>query len=710
MTENTNLDSHRFMNKESKNDESYTLQPPQFSSTEKKSRILVPIYDKEIKKNLSQTHYDTSSGTPPLCTTNFSVIETLNSDPNLIRSTMYVVPKNNTMLENLGIPLSFIINPFNHKSYFNEIDDDPVQCIQCLGYFNSYSILFEPLNGFKCNLCGTFNKADKSYNFVTAEYKLKKQKEYGKKKGIVNEEYFDQEDYLPPCFVFCIELSKITIATNFYYQVLDSINKILEEENFKNVSIVIFTDEILILKNKNNLIHEENISDLTELPLNNPEILFDYRNKNILFEYLHKLKPKNTVTSVYSLLKYLTQMGNFFVGSKIAFFTSSSKEVFETEIINNSLLNNRVNVNVFTIGQNDLLEKVVSFTNGKTYKFVNNTDDLLIHLQNLWGEKSVYGVNFQVKHSDQIGKKEIYGNGEVEGTSLSVFSHMDSKSTIGVSFFIEEEIKQEKVFFQIILNYYKEDCQRYLLVCNLGLDVSANHVSIFNNLCFDTIFCSFTKFILNDFNAWVERKKEVCDKLIKTFSYYRKKCAQNPSPTHLHIPESLKLLPLMLQSMEKGALFTIDLKYHSFQNLLGASVLKNLRYFYPRLISFSEYFTNKSLETCENLSLTMSILDENEIYVLDNGEKIYCYFGKEVLNELKNEIKGGKSEEKEIFNNLLEEIHCEYFSVLPLIYVEENSLVENEFFSFFIEDKLHGQADYEEFVCELHFKVRKASQ
>lgn len=700
---------NQFPKKDAPPQSQYAVTPPSFSVKEKKNKVMVPIFNSEIKKNLSFSHYDTSVGMPPFSTTNFSVTETGNSDPNLVRSTMYVVPKNNSLLENTGIPLSFILTPFNNKSYFHEIDDDPVQCMQCMGYFNGFSILFEPLKGFKCNLCGTFNKAEKDYNFPTAEYKLKKAKGLPKKKEIINEEYFNQEEYLPPAFVFCIELSKIMVATNYYEQILDAIQNVFEEECFENVAFLIFSDEITILKCENGFICEKVLSDFGNLPFSSPEIFFKFENKDEILAHLRKMQPRNSIFPIFPLVKYLCQLGNFFVGSKIAFFTSSTKETSDPELLKEVMMTNRVSLNLFTIGQNDFLEKIVSFTNGKVFRYVNSTDDLQVNLSNLWNEKSVYGVTLQIKTSDQIGKKEIFGNGDTEGTSLSIFSHMDCKSSVGVSFFIEEEIKQEKVFFQIILNYFKEDGQKYVLVCNLGLQVSGDQNLIYNNLCFDTIFASFLKFILSDFNEWSARKKVVEDNLVKAFSYYRKKCAKNPSPTHLHIPESLKLLPLMFQSMNKNALFNTETRYSSFQNLLGNSVLRSLRFFYPRMISFSDYFVHKNLEEVDLQNLSYDNLDPNEIYILDNGEKIYVYFGKEVLEELKMEIKNGSSEEKEVFSKLVDEICCEYVSVLPVVFINENGPNETEFLSCLVEDKMHGHAGYEDFICEFHFKVRKSS-
>ncbi|RVD93242.1 Sec23 domain-containing protein [Tubulinosema ratisbonensis] len=697
------------MPKEQKSKETpFSLKPPHFSSEEKTNKIMVPVFNTEIKKNISFSYYDTSVGMPPFCTTNFHVTETLNTDPHMVRSTMYYIPKENYYLDSLGAPLSLIITPFNNKSFFNEILDEPVQCTQCLGYFNSYSNLFEPLKGFKCNLCGNFNKASKDYNFVTAEYKLKERKGYLKKKNIVNEEYFNQEEYLPPVFVFCIEVSKITVNTNYYSQILDSIEKVLEERNFENVSFLIFTSEISILKIKNGIIYEERISDLNDLPFCSPDILFDLEDKSKLFDYLrNNVKPKNSIASVKPLIKYLSQLGNFFVGSKVALFTSNSKENEETGMIKDVLISNRVNINLFTIGQNDYLERIVHFSNGKISKFVNSTDDLYIQLYNLWSEKSVYGVSLQIKTSDQIGKKEIFGSGDTEGTSISLFSHMDTKSTVCASFFIDEDINQDKVYFQIILNYYKEDSKKYVLVCNLGLPVTSDTSLIFNNLCFDSIFCIFVKSVLGDFENFKSKIKNVDETLIKIYSYYRQKCAKDPLPTHLHIPESLKLLPLLVQSMKKSALFNTDQKFGSFQNLISASVLKTLRYFYPRLISFSDYFTTKNLDSTELLSLSFSVIQQSEVYILDNSEKIYVYFGKEVLDELKSEIMEGNLEENKVFVQLVEEIQSEYFYASPVIFIEENSFYENEFFSYFIEDDLHGQLSYENFIRDLHFNVRK---
>lgn len=684
----------------------------------KKPRLVTPEVPQELERNRKQGGYfDTSQGLPPFSTTNISVAETGNSDPNIVKSTMYVVPHSNYMLERTGIPLALVIHPLNTKSFFYEEDSRSPQCMQCFSYFNPFSKLLQDSKGFTCNICNNTNHTYVPENsHPTAEYRIEETNDASPQRlGIVNEEYFYHTRIKEPLLVFGIELSRITYSTNFYFEALDSIKKVLDDESFsfRRVCFMVFGEELRVLKIKGSDLHEEKIHDFEDLPFASPDIWFDIgreEQKKDLFDLLESYKPTGTSYPLSKTLKFISSIGGFYLGTKVALFLSHVKDEVDSSVYSGMLVDSRVSVNAFSISEDTTIDNLIFATNGRIHIYKNGTVDLYLDLFNLVMEKSVYGASITVKTSDALGKYGIFGNGLLEGANSISISQMDTKSTIAFSFFVDEMLREDqKVYFQVIANYWRVDGTRRALVCNLALLASPSVPLIYNNISFDTVFCTYVKNIVNDAENWKKAIKTIETHIVSTLGYYRKQCCKNASPSHLHLPDSIKLLPSLYQSMCKHPIFNTRVSLPEHKNVLGMSILKTFRYFYPRLFTFSDFFIEQKMDQIKNLRLSYETVDSSEIYVLENGERIFIYFGKDVCEDLRDALRSDEeSEERDTLRKIIDELCLEYCSLMPVFFIDQGKGgYEVDFNGYFVEDRIQNCPSYEDFIYDLHYKVKK---
>lgn len=682
---------------------------------QKAKRLATPDVPLELEKNNKLSNYfDTSLGYPPFSTTNFSVTESGNSDPHIVRSTMYVIPQTNYLLEHIRIPLALVIHPLCAKAFVKESDAPPIQCMQCLSYLNFFSSGLQSTKGFRCNICNKENDVDVGQAaHPTVEYKVRAPAKT-QRSEIVNDDYFFNIQINEPLLVFAIELSKISYSTGFYAEALNSIERMISDESlaFTKVCFLVFSDEVCVLRNKNGCAHEEHICDPEDLPLASPEIYFDTTGggAEALLGRLRSYKPGATLYPVSKVIRLVSSVGGFYLGTKVALFSTSEKESAEIALYRERLVDNRVSLSIFNINENTALEDLASATNGRSYVYKTSTNDLYLDMFNLYTERSVYGANITVKTSDALGKHKIFGNGQVEGANSISFSHLDTKSAAAFSFFIDEALRDDqKVYFQVVVTYWRTDGRRRVLVCNLALSASSNIPLLYNNISFDTVFCAHVKDVVHDAENWKKNAKVMEDSLVSTLAYYRKQCCKNASPSHLHLPENVKLLPALCQSLLKNAIFNTKVSVRDHKNVLGMDVVKTFRYFYPRLFSFSDYFVQKKLESVRSLKLAHASLDPTEVCVLENGERIFVYLGKDVDEELRHALKSPeKSDEQDMLRCIVDELCLEYCSLLPVFFVEQSKGgYEVDFNGYLVEDRLHNHPSYEEFIYEMHYKVKK---
>ncbi|KMV66664.1 Sec23 domain-containing protein [Encephalitozoon cuniculi EcunIII-L] len=695
---------------------------PKAFESQRKPKMKIPDFPSELEKDQeSFFSFDTSIQPPPLSTTNCFITETTNTDPNLLRSTMYTLPTDTDTFESMEIPFGLVLNPFNQKAMATELDKNiSVRCWQCQSYVN----IFTRIEGsvFYCNICNSKNQAREGISneitrYSTIEYvdRTRGGKEEKSELGnVVSEGLFRTTVVHGPAFVFGIDITVPTLMDRAF----KAIGRLIKDENFqflfKKIGMVLFSDTVSLIKPSSGVITEVLLPDRFQLPFISPEFLMDVEDEKLmklLVDYVSRIpvgkgKPKS---GVGDCLKIAVSIAGYCKGSKVAVFTNV-QDILEHEEISKQLIEVGCSLNVFST-QKTSAARLCASTAGRSFVYTpESLTRLESDLVSLGITKSSYKVRVEAKTSDAVRKLGFYGNTVFEHLGFQDFAQMDDKTTLGMTFSLEEPLQNKsKVYIQVILNFYCFDGSSRTLVMNSSFEASSRISEVYASLSFDTLACIYAKYIAMDESVVKEHCKKVESTISRSLKYYRNSCCKEASSSQFVLPESIKLIPLIYQAMLKNSCFSNDINIECVSRITGFTVEQNLRFFYPRLFAFTDFYIDKSLEKVKALKLTGESLNSEEIYVLDNSQKIYIYIGKDVDASLKEAIFTDKTEENEIFHRMIDEFYSYYDSELPVVFVEEGKGgSEVEFIGYLVEDRLNNIPSYPDYICELHFKVKSA--
>lgn len=335
----------------------------------------------------------------------------------------------------------------------------------------------------------------------------------------------------------------------------------------------------------------------------------------------------------------------------------------------------------------------------ETYRLTKNVRECV-------EETVMYDVKCEVKTSDYIRRNNIYANSAEEVAMSFPVVHMTDRCTISYTFYVDGML-DGPVYLQCVL-YYRDiaDFKRKALIMNIKLRTSDNYSSIYNHLSMDTIFSYYVKVLASEIGRMEENRKFVMGNVVRTLRTYRMS-TQGSQDNHLVLPESIKNLPVLVSALFKNRAFNTMVSLFNVRTISNWPVRDVLRYFYPRMFSLDAFYDKRDLKDVMCARLQYEQLHDGEGYVIENGQVVYFYLLKMVEHradehELEELIASFVSEEKEMIESLKEQIDTYYGRELLVRFVRNDS----EILGMMVEDRIGEYKCYNEFLCEIHYKIR----
>ncbi|XP_060879413.1 protein transport protein Sec24D-like [Metopolophium dirhodum] len=158
---------------------------------------------------------------PPLVTTDFTVQDSGNASPRLIRSTMYCVPTTTDIMKQTSVPFGLVISPLaKMKSdeyplpIINTGEIGPVRCKRCKAYMSPFMQFIDGGKHFTCLLCKATTEVPVEYfqHLDHTGQRLDRSERpelgFGSYEFIVPKEYCRKEmQPKPPAYIFVIDVS-----------------------------------------------------------------------------------------------------------------------------------------------------------------------------------------------------------------------------------------------------------------------------------------------------------------------------------------------------------------------------------------------------------------------------------------------------------------------------------------------------------------------
>lgn len=686
----------------------------QQDQTQNKKALGVPDLPHEILRDQMQNITYCTSNTPPFySTTERLVVEKDNTDPNFLRSTMYIAPSSEFTFESCGLPFSILATPFNEKGTIDQIDGIDM-CSICRSYFNC----FTKTNNSEiiCNICEKKNEQIINYpeNLKKSSFEcLISSKVEGESKQKITTiqnfediEYPTTKDLLKPCCIFMFDMCSLPLVKHS----IDAITDLINDENFQllyeNVGFFILNGGLTTYTVNSGEVVKYRLFD--KLPFISKNYLISSKDTQSIMKILNEIvasKERQPLES-HLLLDSIKYISSLSVGCKFILISSSDIYI-NYELALSNTRNYCINLFYMTTPEKKSaplnLEKLAFYSSGHSFKYsTNEVSYIRSDIKKTCLVRSVFDVKLTFKVSDNLVKVLFMGSTMSSSLAVSYMNHMDSNTTVMFNLGIDGVSKANK-HIQLQVQFTDYDGSRKIRVFN-HIFTTGTPAQIFSSLSFDTLFAAMTRLSISEGS---DVQKYLADSLV----YYRNKCSSNLSSSLFVLPESIKCLPVLLQSLSKKN----DLEK---TKIINYTVEQNLRYFYPRLFSLSEYAISSRLEETKTLRLSINNINEDEIYILENSQKIFIYIPKKVDRILVNKliddsdgivkIRSSDEEECVILRDIVEKIQMHYnYEMRVIVCIAGDSFTEGDFLSNMVEDSLNNLPDYVDYIFKLHFEIQK---
>ncbi|KAI5187491.1 protein transport protein SEC24 [Nematocida homosporus] len=657
--------------------------------------------------------------TPPLSTSRGVECSNLAGvvPPELMRASMYTVPADEDLYEVVGIPMLVLVQPFNDIVALPEFTVSyPAELGQC----RSCKAFPAPSNSsaYKCAICGQNGEVDGEPATLlhhAVDYTVQKE-------ALTDRSWYSRRELpkitafpIPACrkwaeatVVFAIDVSLTSKSSAQFAEYLGGLQDLIESRDFAllyqrfavvligSTPAVVSDTELGLAVNVLNRVEGEaglaapwlievdtmtgdKVTSLVKLIAEYPTDGFDlaaglttaaqlvsYTGGGSILLWLGR--PSYDITIQAPLLQGISECG-----AAVHIFTPKTTQLHKTSRV------------AFATGGALEQEDIRAMVSDKVLR------ELFLR------------CTVRIVASNGLAKRAIYSCGFSETITGSLFSQMDAGTTLSISFGVDDFMREgAPVQIQTIVEYVDIQGADRVRVINMRLKASRLVQQLYAGMAFDTIFAGMCKYVASDPASMLDsvRKAEVA--IVTALALYKKICAKDTASNQLVLPETIKVLPCILQSLLKYP--KLHLGPAAKEELAGAlmplSVERTLRMFYPRLVKISSLFVSAGIMSFAGERLSMRGLSTDEGYILDAGGRVVFWFGHGAIDFADEML-----ESSAVTDALaaLREAYGVHIKVLRRAQGEQDA----DFIGYMVEDQMGGYPKYQDYLGTLHTKVSR---
>ncbi|OMJ77443.1 hypothetical protein SteCoe_22962 [Stentor coeruleus] len=723
---------------------------------------------------------------PPSPDSLFSVKEQGLSNPKNLRFTMNSIPTEMSMCNNIGIPLGAVWQPLaelpQDDEQIQKIESPPFRCTRCLAYVNTFFKFTDSGRNCTCNICGLSLDIPEIYIRDRAS---KPELYAGTYDFIAPADYSNRPTQIP-LFLFVVDVSAPALQLRIIHQVVASIRNILDSLPYPDktlIGIITFDNSIQIYKiAANGELIEIVMTDLDD-PFISESVsgcCYNAESDRDKFDaLLYKLSEwsfpnanKQSLSAggvIHAVKEYLLKSR----GGRVLLFTSQTgsvgKHVIPPKQEFKPMHTEREKAylpadNYLQLGQDCCSEDICVDIFACTHQTINSAS--LASLCSQTGGDFYYYPAFQAETDGEklyyqivriltrpqgsqvvmrarcsnglaidyyIGKYKRKGPVEMEAACI------DSDKSIAIIIKYDEKLKEATDFYvQCAMLYTTAQGQRLIRISNGKLFSTRSIPNILKSADVDTIANVVSRISAqNIFEIPLNTIRENWhNNIIKLLIAHRQSLGDNDFSKIL-VPDTLKLLPLYCNSALKQSGLTIsitpmDQRINSIYNILSLPVYSSRLLLYPKIYSIGDIqnqshqpgtFSDNSI-----LILPRLVGDSHEfikpdgVYLINNGEIIMIYIGKDASNEFIYNVWGfdgpqdlfnnvdywpisdNGNEENEKVLNIIQDVRSRNPSVYASIYMFFEGLSKDDGVvkRMLVEDNNTSELAYGDFLMRVH--------
>lgn len=710
---------------------------------------------------------------------------TLNDVPQtheLVRDTglpfgLVIQPLAPTHAEDAPLP----VIPLRHEN------SEPTRCTRCKGYLNPWCKYIDAGRKFVCNLCDFENSvpedqycpSDASGRRMDTEQHPELM--FGSVEFDVPKDYWNGDAPQPLRYLFAVDVSRNAVQSGMLANFCQTMKHLLLNDSFPEsmeIGIVTFDNSIHFY----NL--EEGLEQASMMVVSDIDDVFVPISRGLFVD------PRKSRTVIEGLLNQLPTLYNNTLVPNAAFgasiqaalvamkTTGGKVSVFQSSLpaIGPGVLKNRDDPKLYASERekglfapqdsfytqlgSECIKKGVSvdlwlfpppntymdvatigvlsaLTGGDTHYYPGfKPEQSLQFAQNFTHaiqREQGYRAALRLRCSNGLSVDDQYGNFSMSNATDIELAGVHADTSIGIALKHDggKLAENSQVYFQCALLYTTSHGQRRVRVHNLSVGVGVTANPVFKNADLDTSLNFIIKrtITLSAKRSLSDLSNELDSQCVKILTAYRKYCASDASPAQLILPESFKVLPLLLSSFKKSAVLrkddslNVDHRVYNMRKIKALGIAGTIKWLYPRCVKLHTWFAQEDKNTLPLERLSYDRFDAAGIYWIESHSAIYVWIGKNASADVVQSI-FGVSEFAQINPHMMElpvvegsinnqELRALYRKVtektsyLPQLNVIRHGLdLEVELSKVLIEDEVFNQMSYVDYLCMIHKQIQ----
>lgn len=500
--------------------------------------------------------------------------ETANALPEYFRSTMNVIPNNNSLYKKSKLPLALVVRPYNALKVDEEkipvtLDTIISRCRRCRGYINPFVSLAEQGRRWRCNFCNLLNDVPSAFEYDektgTAKNKYDRvELNHSVVEFVAPKEYMARSPQ-PIVYTFIIDVSIDAVALGLTgtitRTILESLDRIPNQNNTARVAFIGVDSSLHYFRFNEGLadgsIELLVVSDIDEPFLPSPDgLLVNLHENRAAIEKLLIDFPnffENTANSKFALGPALRAGHKMIsnIGGKLICFSSSLPNVGEGKLTvrdDPSLAGKakellllvaadnfyksfavecnsaQVTVDLFLTSSKyqdvATLSNLPRFTAGQTHFYPAWTSAKMEDVTKLSKEVSDHlsmdialEAVLRVRGSTGLRMSSFYGNFFNRSSDLCLFPTFPRDQSYCIEMSIEENISKPVVFFQAAVLHSTSFGERRIRVMNLAIPTSSK---------LDDIYASADQLAITNFYTHKAIEKAINSSLLDARDFLTK--------------------------------------------------------------------------------------------------------------------------------------------------------------------------------------------
>ena len=292
--------------------------------------------------------------------------------------------------------------------------------------------------------------------------------------------------------------------------------------------------------------------------------------------------------------------------------------------------------------------------------------------------------------------------------------------------------------FQAAVLYTTPSGSRRIRIHTASFGVTAVLGSLFKQADLECIFNYFSRWAASMLmSSSIDHTKEVLtSQLTSMLLAYRKYCAASSSSGQLILPEALKLLPLYVLGLLKSSMLSgitpPDVRADVLCRMATITAACSAPAFYARVLPISQLPIERwrgakeagpvsEVEELAPLPASSEALTMDGAYLIENGEEMFIYVGRDAAPELLQEIFGVNmlgdvsslsllsekpNERSRQLHLLIARLRHERRRFMRLRVTRTGDPLEHRVMALMVEDRQRVGMSYVEFLCHLHRQIQ----